>query len=181
MIVLTLSWKQPADDDKMDGDDIVDLDAENLVTVDELADQIRKKVQMKIEPMNKVAANLNVILQVRPPIEIYRHPEGVVIQIRITRSISRQCTTELFADEFRFQDTSSEELQEYKLYLQYLDGFAVTREHKLAEAKIAIWFHVSREGGVIFLENTGINRTRILDEIHQSATRTAPILRRVCK
>ena len=44
------------DDDKMDGDDIVNVDAENLVTVDELADQIRKKVQMKIEPMNKVAA-----------------------------------------------------------------------------------------------------------------------------
>ena len=35
------------DDDKMDGDDIVNVDAENLVTVDELADQIRKKVQMK--------------------------------------------------------------------------------------------------------------------------------------
>ena len=40
----------------MDGDDIVEVDAENLVTVDELADQIWKKVQMKIEPMNKVAA-----------------------------------------------------------------------------------------------------------------------------
>ena len=44
------------DDDKMDGNDIVDVDAENLVTVDQLADQIWKKVQMKIEPMNKVAA-----------------------------------------------------------------------------------------------------------------------------
>jgi hypothetical protein len=45
------------DDDKMDGDDIVNVDAENLVTVYELvADQIQKKVQMKIEPMNKVAA-----------------------------------------------------------------------------------------------------------------------------
>ena len=44
------------DDDEMDGDDIVDVDAENLVTVNELADQIQKKVQMKIEPMNKVAA-----------------------------------------------------------------------------------------------------------------------------
>ena len=44
------------DDDQIDDDDIVDVDAENLITVDELADQIRKKVQMKIEPMNKVAA-----------------------------------------------------------------------------------------------------------------------------
>jgi hypothetical protein len=51
---------------------------------------------------------------------------------------------------FGFQDTISEELQEYKLYLLYPDGFSVTREHKLVEAKIAFGFYASREDGVIF-------------------------------